>query len=171
MRKRHPVGAEIDLTPVLSTIVHIIPIVLIAVRFVTVNEHVVENPTITASESPSRELLDAQDAERVVVRILPTGFVVRGSGEGEATLPCRAPCGPADYDYGSLSDAMVAARQRHPTTKTVIVAPDGAIPYAIIIGVFDAATQRVSGEQVLPLFSDPVLVDGAGAPAAAGVVP
>lgn len=165
MRKRHPVSAEIDLTPVLSTIVHIIPIVLIAVRFVTVNEHIVENPTITASEAPSREKLDAQDAERVVVRVLPTGFVIRGSSEGEATLPCRAPCGPDDYDFASLSDAMVAARQRHPATNTVIVAPDGAIPYAVIIGVFDAATQRVSGDVVLPLFSDPVLVDGAGAPA------
>ena len=160
-RARNPVGAEIDLTPVLSTIVHIIPIVLIAVRFVTVNQQAVEHPPVVATEAPSRKKLEAQEADRVVVRILPTGFSVQGASEVDSTFPCRAPCGSEDYDYAALSDAMVTAKVRHPDTKTMIVAPGPNVPYAVIIGVFDAATQRKSGKDILPLFTDPVLVDGA----------
>lgn len=160
-RGRNPVGAEIDLTPVLSTIVHIIPIVLIAVRFVTVNQQPVEHPPVTATDAPSRKQLEAQDAERVVVRILPTGFAVQGVADGEAMFPCRAPCGSEDYDYASLSGAMVTAKVRHPMTNTMIVAPAPNVPYAVIIGVFDAAREHTSGRDVLPLFTDPVLVDGA----------
>ncbi len=170
-KRRNPVGAEIDLTPVLSTIIHIIPIVLIAVRFVTMNEHVVDRAPIQASEAPSRQKLDEQDAERVVVRILGSGFAVHGAAEADTVIPCRAPCTPADYDYAQLSDAMVAARDRHPKTQQVIVAPAATVPYEVIIGVFDAATHRKAGGKIEPLFSDPVLVDGVSEASSAASTP
>lgn len=170
-KRRHPVGAEIDLTPVLSTIIHIIPIVLIAVRFVTMNEHVVNQAPIQASEAPSREKVEEQEGERVVVRIGAAGFSVHGAADGETVIPCRSPCSPADYDYAQLGEAMVAARQRHPKTDQVVVAPAAAVPYEVIIGVFDAATHRKDGGKSVPLFPDPVLVDGAAEAAAPGAAP
>lgn len=170
-KRRHPVGAEIDLTPVLSTIIHIIPIVLIAVRFVTMNEHVVDQAPIQASEAPSREKLEEQEGERVVVRIAATGFSVKGAADGETVIPCRAPCAPTDYDYARLGEALLAARQRHPKTEEVVVAPAPAVPYEVIIGVFDAATHRKDGGKTVPLFRDPVLVDAAAEPAASGAAP
>ncbi len=163
-RERNPVGAEIDLTPVLSTIVHIIPIVLIAVRFVTQYQHPMDQAPIHSTDAPSREKLEAQERERVVIKVGAAGFVVRGAGEGESTLPCRAPCAPADYDYAALSDAMVAARARHPAETQVVVVPEAAVTYEVLVGVFDAATQRRDGDRVTALFGQPVLVNGEAAP-------
>ncbi len=160
-RERNPVGANIDLTPVLSTIVHIIPIVLIAVRFVTIVQQPIDARPLQASEAPSREVLDEQERERVVIRVLESGFRVRGVGEGETQLPCRAPCAPADYDYVALSDAMVSARAQHPAETQVVVAPDADVPYETLMGVFDAVTLRRDGTTVRPLFAQPMLVNGA----------
>lgn len=163
MRARNPVGAELDLTPVLSTIVHIIPIALIAVRFVTLHEHRVDSPPLLAQEAPSRELAEAQDKERLVVRILTSGFAVRGGGAEEAILPCVAPCAPENYDYEGLNSLMVSAHARAPSARQVIVAPDATVPYQTIIGVFDAVTETRGNGARTPLFSDPVLVNGADA--------
>jgi len=170
-RSRHPVGAEIDLIPVLSTIVHIIPIALIAVRFVTLHQHEVDVPPVEASEAPSRALLDAQDNERVVVRILSTGLVVRGSDDGEVSLPCVAPCEAGDYDYAGLNALMVRAKARHPSAKQVVVAPAADSSYETIIGVFDAVTATGTGKSRQPLFPEPVLVDGAAKQAPPVVAP
>ena len=158
-------GAELDLIPVLSTIVHVIPVVLIAVRFVGLQEHTVDHAPIQASPAPSREKMEEQDKERVVVRIVPEGFIVSGADAAELSLPCQSPCAPADYDYVRLSETMLAAHQRHPSAHQVIVAPAPSVPYEVIIGVFDAATHRTVGTTTQALFSDPVLVDGASAPA------
>lgn len=163
MRARNPVGAELDLTPVLSTIVHIIPIALIAVRFVTLHEHRLDSPPLVAEEAPSQQLADEQDKERVVVRILATGFEVRGGEVGESTVPCVAPCAPENYDYEALNVLMVGAHARHPNARQVVVAPDSGIPYQTIIGVFDAVTETKSSGVRKPLFPEPVLVDGADA--------
>ncbi|MSQ00514.1 MAG: hypothetical protein EXR71_01315 [Myxococcales bacterium] len=159
-RERNPVGANIDLTPVLSTIVHLIPIVLIAVRFVTMVQQPVDARPLHAAEAPSREILDVQERDRVVIRVLASGFRVVGAGASETLLPCRAPCAPADYDYLALSDAMVSARVQHPAQTKVVVAPDAAVPYETLMGVFDAVTLRREGDSVRTLFAQPVLVNG-----------
>lgn len=160
-RERNPVGAELDLTPVLSTIVHIIPIVLIAVRFVTQVQHPMDSPPVHSTEAPSREKLEAQERDRVVIRVNSKGFEVRGSADAQADLACRAPCAPVDYDYRGLNDAMVAARARHPAETQVVVIPEGEVTYEVLVGVFDAVTERRDGDHVTPLFGQPVLVNGA----------
>jgi biopolymer transport protein ExbD len=163
VRARSPVGVEIDLIPVLSTILHIIPVALIAVRFVTLHEHHVDSPPILASPAPSRERVEEQERERVVVRILETGFRVRGADRDEASLPCAAPCAPDDYDYTALNALMVSAHASHPNTRQVLVAPDRKVPYDTIIRVFDAVTATGSDAARTPLFPEPVLVDGVDA--------
>jgi biopolymer transport protein ExbD len=171
VRARNPVGAEIDLIPVLSTIVHIIPIALIAVRFVTLHEHRLNSPPLVAEQAPSRELVEAQDEERVVVRILPEGFRVKGADAEESSIPCSGGCLPENYDYGALNSLMVAAHARHPGARQVVVAPDRNVPYETIIGVFDAVTETGPKGARRPLFAEPILVDGVDAPEAPVTTP
>lgn len=161
-RRRVEATAELDLIPVLSLVVHLVPMLLLAVRFVTLAEHPVDRAPVEATEAPSREKLDAQENERVIVRITAQGFTVRGSGEGEEQIACAADCAPDQYDYRALGDAMVVAKGLHPQVQQVILAPDPGVPYAVIVGVMDATrSRRVGGREEL-LFPQPVLVTGAG---------
>lgn len=171
MKRRHEVDTRLDLIPVLSVIVHLIPMLLLAVRFVTLHQHLVDHAPIHASPAPSREKVEEQDRERVAVRITASGFVVKGAAEGDTAVPCRGSCTAEDYDVSALSDVLVEARARHPNTQQVVLAPDKTVPYAVIIGVFDAATRHKVGDRFEVLFSDPVLVDGAGEPPPAPVAP
>ncbi len=164
MRVRNPVGAELDLTPVLSTIVHIIPIALIAVRFVTLHEHRVDAPPLVAEVAPSQALVEEQEREQVIVRILTTGFQVRTGDAGEVNLPCQAPCEPENYDYVALNELMVRAHAAKPGARQVLVAPARAVPYQTIIGVFDAVTETDIGGARRALFAEPVLVNGTDGP-------
>ncbi|MBM4390147.1 MAG: biopolymer transporter ExbD [Deltaproteobacteria bacterium] len=161
-RRRVQAAVELDLIPVLSLVVHLVPMLLLSVRFVTLAEHPVDRAPVEATEAPSREKLEAQEEERVVVRITATGFAVRGAGDGEAQIACAGSCTPGDYDYRALGDAMVAAKGLHPRMQQVIVAPDPGVPYAVIIGVMDATRSRRAGDREELLFLHPVLVTGAG---------
>lgn len=163
-RRRVEASAELDLIPVLSLVVHLVPMLLLAVRFVTLAEHPVDRAPVEATEAPSREKLEAQENERVVVRITAAGFAVRGSGDGEAHIACAGSCAPGEYDYRALGDAMVVAKGLHPQVQQVIVAPDPGVPYAVIIGVMDATRSRRVGDREEVLFPQPVLVTGAGEP-------
>lgn len=161
MRRRTDASFELDLVPILSLIVHLLPMLLLVVRFVSLAEHPVSQPPAQATEAPSREKLDAQDTERVVVRIGAGGFVVTGAGDGDLSIPCRSqPCAASKYDYSALRDALLRAKGTHPGVEQVLVVPEPSITYAAIIGVFDAARGK-KGET--PLFADPVLVTGARA--------
>ncbi len=155
-------AAELDLIPVLSLVVHLIPMLLLAVRFTALAQHDVDRSPVEATEAPSREKLEEQESERVVVRITATGFAVTGAGDGVTTLPCASPCDPGGYDYRALADTMAVAKGLHPTTAQVVIAPDPGVPYSIIVGVFDASRSRRQGDREVPLFPEPVLVTGAG---------
>ncbi len=161
-RRRVEATTELDLIPVLSLVVHLVPMLLLAVRFVTVAEHPVDRAPVEATDAPSREKLDTQENERVIVRITASGFSVRGVGDGEELIACAAACAPEHYDYRALGDAMVVAKGLHPQVQQVIVAPDPGIPYAVIVGVMDVTRSRRTGTREESLFPQPVLVTGVG---------
>lgn len=161
MRRRTDASFDLDLVPILSLIVHLLPMLLLVVRFVSLSEHPVSQPPARATEAPSREKLDAQEKERVVVRIGATGFVVTGAGEGDLPIPCTPqPCAANTYNYAALRDALSRASGNHPGLNQVLVVPEANVTYAAIIGVFDVARGKKDEK---PLFSDPVLVTGAKA--------
>jgi biopolymer transport protein ExbD len=165
--RRVEANQELDLIPVLSLVVHLIPMLLLAVRFVTLAEHDMGQPPREARDAPSRQKLDEQESERVIVRIGPEGFSVRGASEGETLLPCAAlPCTAENYDQRGLRAALAAAHDRNPGQRSVLVVPEPAVPYRAIVTVFDAA--RGGGDLGPALFSDPVLVRGAKAGEAGG---
>ena len=159
MNRRTESSFDLDLVPILSLIVHLLPMLLLIVRFVTLAEHPVNQPVARATEAPSREKFDAQEKEHVAVRIGASGFVVTGGGEGDFPIPCRtAPCESASYDYSGLRAALSRAHEAVPGTSQLLVVPERSVTYQTIIGVFDAA-RGSKGEKVI--FAEPVLVTGA----------
>ena len=159
MRRRTQADFDLDLVPILSLIVHLLPMLLLIVRFVTLAEHPVNQPVAKATEAPSREKFDAQEKERVAVRISASGFVVSGAGEGDFPIPCRTtPCDAKSYDYMALRAALSRAHDRVPGAAQVLVVPEKTVTYQTIIGVFDAARGNKADKAI---FADPVLVTGA----------
>lgn len=163
-RRRVDTAAELDLIPVLSLVVHLIPMLLLAVRFTTLAQHTVDRSPVEATEAPSREKFEEQLDERLVVRITGDGLSVRGAGDGLLSLPCAGPCTPEAYDYRGLGDAMAVAKGLRPERRQVVIAPDPGVAYAVIVGVMDATRARHDGNREIPLFPEPVLVTGAGEP-------
>lgn len=159
-RLRLPEDFKIDLTPVLSLIVHLIPMLLLAVRFDVLAQHQTNSPPLQAADSPSREVAEKQDETPPAVRISEEGFVVRGAGLLPTTLPCRGACAFETYDYDGLGRLLEEAKANRPGERAVVIAPDPAITYDVVVRVFDAAGRRGDHE----LFPTPLIVTGRADP-------
>lgn len=156
-RARNPTVANVDLTAVLSVVVHLIPMLLLLVRFRQVAELDVSGSVIPALPSPSAIAL-ADQAERVVsIRITPDGFYVGGAGEAEPHVPCRGACAPDTYDYTGLASVMLIAKELHPDERRVVIVPSADVPYDVVVDVIDAVRARKVGEREEPLFPVPLL--------------
>lgn len=137
-----PVVASVDLTAVLSVIVHLIPMLLLLVRFRQIAELDASATVIPALPAPGAVAL-ADQADRVVsVRITAEGFLVGGTGAGEPFVP-RA--GEA-YDYAGLRLALAQAKELHPQERRVVIVPAGDVPYEVLVDVMDAARSRPVGD-------------------------
>lgn len=147
----------LDLTPILSLIVHLLPMLLILVRFRQLAEIQVSGPVIPTAPAPSEGAFAAQ-AERVVsVTVTKEGFVVGGAGEGDPRIPCQGTCSPETYDFEALSGVLREAKRLHPEEKRVVIAPAADVPYEIVVGVMDAARSWSEGGEERPLFADAIL--------------
>lgn len=151
--------AELDVIPVMSLIVHLIPMLLLSVRFQSLAQVESTQPLLPSAPAPSAEALAEQAREVVSVRITGEGFVVGGDGAADPRIPCLAPCAPDTYDYESLRRSMIAAKRAHPTETRVVLAPEPSVPYDVLVRVMDAT--RADGER--PLFPVPLIAAGAGA--------
>ena len=163
----------LDLTPILSLIVHLLPLLLILVRFRQLAEIEVRGPVIPPAPAPS-EGAYATQAQRVVsVTVSRDGFVVGGAGEGDPRIPCRGACAAETYDFVALTGVLREAKRLHPEEKRVVIAPASDVPYEVVVGVMDAARSWSEGGVERPLFSDAILASptDAGASAPAGGSP
>ncbi len=156
--RRVEASAELDMTPVMSLIVHLIPMLLLGVRFADFAHLPANGPVIPTAEAASRGRFQQQQVNVVSVRITPEGFVVGGVGDLDPVLPCRGGCAVDTYDYASLNRAMLEAKRLHPTEDRVVIAPAADVPFDVVVRVMDA-TREVSGERtaVVKLFSQPLL--------------
>lgn len=159
-RVRLPEDFKIDLTPVLSLIVHLIPMLLLAVRFDTLAQRETNSPPMQATDAPSRAIADKQDETRPAVRITEEGFVVRGAGLTQTTVPCIGACTFETYDYDGLGRLLEEAKANRPGELGVVIAPDESITYDVVVRVFDAAGRR--GDRTL--FPQPLIVTGRASP-------
>ena len=158
-RRRVQASSELDILPVMSLIVHLIPMLLLSVRFLTLSQVSAQGPVLPSSPAPSREAFEEQEQRVVSVVITPEGFVVGGSGAVDPRIPCVGPCSPDTYDYASLNRAMVAAKRLHPNESRVVLAPAPSVPYDVLVRVMEASRARTDGGE--PLFPAPLIAAGA----------
>lgn len=159
-RVRLPDSIELDTTPVMSLVVHLIPMLLLAVRFQTLTQHSAPSPLLASERSPSRREVEADDELRPTIRISARGFVVSGAGLPGSTLACQGECAYPTYDWDGLGRLMELAKGNRPEETAVVVIPDPDTPYDVVVKVFDTAGRR--GGRAL--FPQPLVVTGAGAP-------
>lgn len=160
MRARRRVEGtfDLDVTPILSLIVHLIPMILLAVRFTTLNELSARGPVLPTQEAPSQQAYARQSSKVVSVRITGAGFVVGGVTGIDPVIACKGDCGPTTYDYAQLGSALRTARQEHPDEQRVVVAPEGPVPFEVIALVMATArAYRNEGGAEVPLFAQPLL--------------
>lgn len=160
-RRRVPTLAELDITPMMSLVMHLIPMLLLVIQFVSFAGVAAGGPVIPARPAGAPGELTLQEAEVVSVLVTGQGFVVGGAGRAEPRIPCAGTCAADTYDYAGLNAAMVAAKRLHPTETRVVIAPEPAIPYDVLIRVMDATRARRVGATEEPLFPAPLLAAGA----------
>lgn len=156
-RPRMPVDFVVDVTPVMSVIVHLIPMLLLAVRFERLAQHATDTPPAELSAGPAPAAPVGDDA-RPVVRITHQGFVVRGAGLPDSKLACSGSCDPADYDYDGLGRLLADAKALHPDNAAVVLIPEADVPYDVVARTFAASATRAGRT----LFPEPLIVTGAG---------
>lgn len=156
-RRRVPETPELDVIPVMSLIVHLIPMLLLTVSFLAFAQLRAAGPVIPASPAPSTQAYAEQQREIVSVAIDSEGFRVGGAPELDPRLPCTGACAPDTYDYIGLNAAMIVAKAAHPTETRVVVAPSPDVPYEVLVRVMDATRARRVGIREQPLFPDALI--------------
>lgn len=160
MARREIPAAELDLIPVLSLIVHIVPMLLLNVRLMDMAGVKVGGPVVPVLDAPSTSVMEEQEKNLVSVQITGQGFNVSGVG----MVPCLGNCTPETYDYAGLRSALEQAHQTHPNEQRVILAPAQGIAFDILIRTMDAA--RVDSNNQ-PLFPVPLLTEPVPTPSSA----
>jgi biopolymer transport protein ExbD len=162
--RRAETDAELDVTAVLSLIIHLIPMLLLGVRFATFAHLPASGPVVPTRETPEEGRVERQSKQVVSVRITDRGFVVGGAGDVDPLLPCRGDCAAETYDYAGLSQAMVEAKRLHPLEQRVVLAPEAAVPFDVVVRAMDATREVRSAKEGTPgatrtvsLFPQPLL--------------
>lgn len=146
-------GPGLDLIPVLSLVVHLVPMLLLSVRFMTVVQLVARGPVVPALDAPNAGALRDQSQRVVSVEVDDQGFRVGGAEGLDPRIPCRGACGPDTYDFEALAGALRTLKQAHPDERRVVVAPTDAVPFDVVARVM--ATAQADGAQ--ELFPEPLL--------------
>ena len=156
--------AELDVTAVLSLIIHLIPLLLLGVRFATFAHLPASGPVVPTRETVDEGRVERQSKQVVSVRITGEGFVVGGAGDVDPVLPCKGDCAVDAYDYGALTQAMLEAKRLHPLEQRVVLAPDPDVAFDVVVRVMDATREArdtkagADGKvRTMPLFPEPLL--------------
>jgi biopolymer transport protein ExbD len=150
--------AELDVIPVLSLIVHLIPMLLLGVRFVTLAQ-VTTGPPVPTRPAADAGQYEAQEQKVVSVRVTGEGFQLGGVESVDPKIPCSLqPCAVDTYDFVALNRALVLAHAARPSDGRIIIAPDASVPYEVVVRVMDAARARRDAEgKDVPMFGSPLL--------------
>jgi biopolymer transport protein ExbD len=156
-RARQLEVAELDMIPLMSLIVKLVPMLLLFVRFSSLSVVEAAGPVVPATPASSPGQLEEQDERVVSVRIDGEGFVVGGLPGGSARLPCSGPCAPDTFDYTGLTQAMAEAKRARPGESRVVIVPGGDVAYDVVVRVMDATRARKTASGEEPLFPVPLL--------------
>jgi len=140
----------------------LIPLLLMAAELTRV---VVIDSSLPAISDPRPEPSEQLDLSLVLTS---HGISVKGAPESLVperdgpTVPClRGRClDLASYDLGALNKLLGSIKDAHPDSDTVVLVPDGDVPYEVIVGVMDAARADAMGEGGRELFPRVVVAGG-----------
>lgn len=159
MARRSRLAREmvLDLTPVLSVIMHLIPMLLVVVRFRSLAMIELPEPSVPLLPAPDAAAW-AEQSERVVsVTVATDGIVVGGAGEGSGNLPCRGACSLTTYDWLGLERSLVDAKALHPAERRVVLAAAPTVPYEVLVKAMDTCRERRTGAERTVLFPEVIV--------------
>lgn len=157
-------GPGLDLIPMLSVVVHLVPMLLLSVRFMALSQIPARGPVISALEAPDAGSLADQSKRVVSVEIDESGFLVGGSVGLDPRIPCTAPCTASTYDMPALEQALRRLKDEHPDERRVVIAPSSTVPFEVVAAVMAAARSDWSTGKERVLFPEPLLAVRGGGP-------
>jgi len=152
---------SMNLLPMMNLVTLLIPLLLIATQFA---ELAIIDSSVPGIADPVEPLPGPPPLQ---LRLEVGGDGVRLVGAepvlspdtGEPSLvPCApgACGGPESYDTAELSRLLGLVKEAHPDERTVIVQPEGGVPFDVLVAVMDAAR----GDGGAPLFPEVVFAGG-----------
>ncbi len=150
-------GPGLDLIPVLSLVVHLIPMLLRSVRFLALAQISARGAVVPALEAPNEGALAEQSKKVVSVQIDGEGFLVGGAAGLDPRIPCKGPCTPDSYDLDALSAALRSLKEAHPDETRIVIAPSETVPFEVVADVMAASRSELVGGAERALFPEPLL--------------
>ncbi len=150
-------GPGLDLIPMLSVVVHLVPMLLLSVRFLALSQIGARGPVISALDAPDAGSLADQSKRVVSVEIDEKGFLVGGSPGLDPRIPCAGDCSPSTYDLAALGKALRTLKEEHPDERRVVIAPTSTVPFEVVAAVMAAARSDWSTGKEQVLFPEPLL--------------
>ncbi len=141
----------------LSVVVHLVPMLLLSVRFLALAQMESRGGVVTALDAPDQGALTEQSKRVVSVDIDSEGFLVGGADRLDPRIPCNGACSVETYDYAALSRALLTLKAAHPTERRIVLAPTADVPFEVVARVMAAARADVSGGTERVLFPEPLL--------------
>ena len=173
-RRRHdldPGTPRINLTPIMSILVILIPVLLFAFNFFQLS--------IQTAHAPRSGPGGGKTPTRLTVLVTGKGFAVMGESERSPRTQGHAiPKKDGRFDYASLYNVLVDKKRERPTDGVINIGAESNIPWSVVVraadttrylleedryeslATYDKALPRVATEAKTPvrLFDDIVLV-------------
>lgn len=146
-KKRAQDAEDLDLVPIMNLVTILIPFLLMASSFVTL---AAIDSTLPALGDPQPQEETDEDKLNLSIAITDEGWTVLGADgvlgkveEGEdrgPTVPCTKPGCPTpdSYDAKELTRLLGTIKDRYEDEENVILVPESAIPYEVLIITMDA---------------------------------
>lgn len=144
-RRSEVAAADLNLTPIMSVLVILIPVLLFAFTFFEVKIQAVAAPRMDGCCRRS-----AEPPLSLTVRITARGFAITHRDAPE--LPLIGLRSEADqdgdpYDYAALYNALVAIKERHPEAVAIALGGDDTLPWSRLSRTMDAVRTRLAEDR------------------------
>lgn len=140
--------SDLDMTPILSLMIVLIPMLLLSAAFVQVKVIDAPLPQFIAeaiAENKSGEQLIEVDLELLKDRAVRVNLSVNGKGSQRTVASVSAESGPV-VDLEGVRAELIRVKRAHPTVFSISVNPSAEITYDEIVKVLDTARTSGSAE-------------------------
>lgn len=157
--RRHKVGEldDINLVPIMSILVILIPMLIYAFTFFEVTVQSVAAPKMGTGKAKTKET-DEKKPLNLTVLISDDGFMLKYDEEqmgGEQEAPIKKAEFPPDkdhgdrpywdYDYATLHNRLARVKEKFPQEEQINIGAEMHIPWQIIARTIDAARLQLEG--------------------------